>query len=72
MKFSNYGYVYDIGSVLTNVSNILITHSINAYESHSYRLGNNDCNELVLVNTGDYQSAQAPSEEAIKIFERNL
>ena len=40
------------------------------YEYYYYLL--NDGNELILVNIGDYQSAQTLSEEAIKIFEENL
>jgi hypothetical protein len=69
-----YEEAFDIGYDLTNMSNMLITQSINAHgmESHLNSLGNNDGNELVLVNAGDYQSAQALSREAINIFERKL
>jgi hypothetical protein len=35
-------------------------------------LGNNGGNELVLVSTADYQTAQALSREAISIFENKL
>ena len=69
-----YGDAYDVGYDLTNMSNMPITHSINAHEREipSNSLGDNDGNELTLVNIGDYQSAQTLSEEAIKIFEENL
>lgn len=69
-----YGDAYDVEYDLTNMSNILITQSIDAHgtESHSNNLGNNDGNKLALVSKGDYQSAQALSKEAIKIFEREL
>ena len=69
-----YGVAYEVGYDLTNMSNMPITHSINAHEREipSNSLGDNDGNELTLVNIGDYQSAQALSEEAIKIFEENL
>ena len=70
-----YGDAYDVGyDDLTNLSNMPITHSINALEREipSNSLGDNDGNELILVNIGDYQSAQTLSEEAIKIFEENL
>jgi hypothetical protein len=70
-----YGEAYNVGYDLTNMSNMLITQSINAHgmESHLNSLANNDGgNELVLVSEGDYQSAQALSKEAINIFERKL
>ena len=69
-----YGVAYEVGYDLTNMSNMPITHSINAHEREipSNSLGDNDGNELTLVNIGDYQSAQTLSEEAIKIFEENL
>ena len=69
-----YGVAYEVGYDLTNMSNMPITHSINAHEREipSNSLEDNDGNELTLVNIGDYQSAQTLSEEAIKIFEENL
>jgi hypothetical protein len=72
-----YGDAYDVGYDLTNMSNMSnmpITHSINAHEREipSNSLGDNDSNELTLVNIGDYQSAQALSQKAIKIFEAIL
>jgi hypothetical protein len=69
-----YGDAYDVKYDLTNMSNMQITQSINAHgmENHSNSLGNNYGNKLVLVSTGDYQSAQALSREAIKIFETKL
>ena len=69
-----YGVAYEVGYDLTNMSNMPITHSINVHERElpSNSLGDNDGNELTLVNIGDYQSAQTLSEEAIKIFEENL
>ena len=59
-----YGEAYNVGYDLTNMSNMLITQSIDAHgmESHLNSLANNDGgNELVLVSEGDYQSAQALS-----------
>jgi hypothetical protein len=69
-----YGDAFDVKYDLTNMSNALITQSINAHgrESHFNSLGDNDDNKLVLVSVGDYQSAQALSREAIKIFETKL
>jgi hypothetical protein len=69
-----YGDAYGVRYDLTNMSNMLTTHYMNIHgrEKHSNNLGNHDGNELVLVNIGDYQSAQALYEEAIKIFERKL
>jgi hypothetical protein len=69
-----YGDAFDVKYDLTNMSNTLITQSINAHggESHLNSLGDNDGNKLVLVSVGDYQSAQALSREAIKIFETKL
>jgi hypothetical protein len=69
-----YGAAYDVEYDLTNMSNVLITQSIDAHgtKSHSNSLGNNDGNKLALVSTGDYQSAQALSKVAIRIFEREL
>ena len=69
-----YGDAYDVGYDLTNMSNMPITHSIDAHgrEIPSNSLGDNDGNELTLVNIGDYQSAQTLSGEAIKIFEGKL
>jgi hypothetical protein len=69
-----YGDAYEVKYDLTNMSNMLITQSINAHgrESHSNSLGDNDGYKLVLVNAGDYQSAQALSREAIKIFKTKL
>ena len=62
-----YGEAHNAGYDLTNMSNMLITQSINPHG-----MENNDGNELVLVSTGDYQSAQALSREVINIFERKL
>jgi hypothetical protein len=69
-----YGDAYDVGYDLTEMSNMLIAHSINAHgrERDSKSLGNTDGHELVLVNIGDYQSAQTLSKKAIKIFEGKL
>jgi hypothetical protein len=69
-----YGDAYDIDYDLTNMSNMLITQSVNAHGSvgHSNSLGNGDGNKLVLVSTADYESACALSREAINIFENKL
>jgi hypothetical protein len=69
-----YGKAYDIDFDLTNMSNMLVTHSSNAYgkERYSNNLKNSHNDELILVNIWDYQSAQALSGEAIKIFDRRL
>jgi hypothetical protein len=69
-----YGVAFDVKYDLTNMSNMLITQSINAHEgeSHSNSIGDNDGYKLILVNVGDYQSAQALSRDAIKIFETKL
>jgi hypothetical protein len=70
-----YGDAYDIDFDLTDMSNMLITNSVSAHgeERHSNNLENSDDDdELVLVNIWDYQSAQALSGKAIKVFERNL
>ena len=47
-----YGDAYDVGYDLTNMSNMPITHSIDAHgrEIPSNSLGDNDGNELTLVN----------------------
>jgi hypothetical protein len=68
-----YGDAYDVGYDLTNMSNMSITHPIDAHgrEIPSNSLGDNDDNELTLVNIGDYRSAQTLSGEAI-IFEGKL
>src|ERR671919_529431 len=69
-----YGKAYDIDFDLTDMSNMLVTHSINAHGKGRY--SNNPENShndgLVLTNIWDYQSAQTLSGEAIKIFERKL
>ena len=70
-----YGDAYDIDFELTDMSNMLITNSISAHgeKRHSNNLENSDDNdELVLVNIWNYQSAQALSGKAVKVFERNL
>lgn len=70
-----YGDAYDIDFDLTDMSNMLITNSISAHgeKRHSNNLENSDDNdELVLVNIWNYQSAQALSGKAVKVFERNL
>ena len=56
MKFSRkYGDAYDVGYDLTNMSNMPITHSINAHErgKPSNSLGDYEGNGLTLVNIGD-------------------
>jgi len=69
-----YGDAYDVGYDLTNMSTMPITHSIDAHgrEIPSDSLGDNEGNELLLVNMGDYQSARTLSEDAIRIFEGKL
>jgi hypothetical protein len=69
-----YGEAYDVGYDLTNMSSMLISQSVSSdgSEGHLNNLETNGSNELVLVSTGDYQSAQALSREAIDLFERKL
>lgn len=69
-----YGDAYDVKYDLTNMSNMLITQSINVHkmESHLNGLENDDGNELILMSVGDYQSAQALAREALNLFERKL
>jgi hypothetical protein len=70
-----YGDAYDIDFDLTDMSNMLITNSISVHgeERHSNNLENSDDNdELVLMNIWNYQSAQALSDKAVEVFERNL
>lgn len=70
-----YGDAYNIDYDLTDMSNMAMADvaSMSAHqrEGHSDSLGNKG-NELVLANTGDYQSAQVLVVEAIKIFEEKL
>ena len=67
-----YGAAYNIDYDLTDLSNMAMTNmastSAHGREGHSDSLGNNN-NELVLANIENYQSSQALSVEAIKIFE---
>jgi hypothetical protein len=69
-----YGDAFDVKYDLTNMSNMLITQSINVHgkESHLNSLGDNDGNEFVLVSVGNYQSALALSRDVIKVFETKL